>query len=154
MTSVYQKSLFFDSNIVWSTPQWLFDALNREFHFTLDVCANSENAKCESFFSPGVDGLAMPWTGRCWMNPPYNREMKLWVEKAWKESLAGATVVSLLPVRSDCDWWHDFALKGEIRFIRGRLSFGKSLNRAPFASCVVIFSPLCLGSRALSLSVS
>jgi len=53
----------------WSTPQSLFDKLDAEFNFTVDVCATEQNRKCGTYFSPEVNGLAQPWgTGRCWMN--------------------------------------------------------------------------------------
>lgn len=47
----------------WSTPQWLFDKLNNEFHFDLDVCADESNYKCEKYFSKQQDGLKMEWGG-------------------------------------------------------------------------------------------
>ncbi len=58
----------------WETPQRFFDKLNEEFHFELDVCANSENAKCEKYYSSEEDGLKQEWKGVCWMNPPYGRD--------------------------------------------------------------------------------
>lgn len=45
----------------WSTPQWLFDELNSEFHFDLDVCADESNHKCEKYFNKQQDGLKMKW---------------------------------------------------------------------------------------------
>lgn len=48
---------------MWETPQDFFDKLNKEFHFTLDACATSENTKCEKFYSPEIDGLSQPWDG-------------------------------------------------------------------------------------------
>ena len=124
---------------MWSTPQDFFDKLDREFRFRTDVCATRENAKCGQFFSPESDGLTCNWTGVCWMNPPYGRNIKHWVKKAYESSLKGATVVCLLPSRTDTAWWHDYVMKGEIRFIRGRLKFGGQKNSAPFPSAVVIF---------------
>lgn len=73
------------------------------------------------------------------MNPPYGREIGKWVRKAYESSLGGTTVVCLLPARTDTRWWHDYCMKGEIRFIRGRLKFGGHKNSAPFPSAVVIF---------------
>ena len=126
----------------WSTPIEFFRQLDREFGFTLDVCALSDNAKCERFFSPDDDGLCQEWTGTCWMNPPYGRVIGLWVKKAYESSLAGATVVCLVPARTDTRWWQDFATKAaEIRFVTGRLKFGDATNSAPFPSAVVVFRP-------------
>jgi len=124
---------------VWETPQDLFDKLNQQYSFETDVCALPENAKCETYFTPEVDGLSQDWTGVCWMNPPYGREIGNWMKKAYESSLAGATVVCLVPARTDTAWWHDYAMNGEIEFIRGRLKFGNSKNSAPFPSAIVVF---------------
>ncbi len=126
----------------WATPIEFFRQLDREFGFTLDVCALSDNAKCERFFSPDDDGLRQEWTGICWMNPPYGRVISLWMQKAYESALAGATVVCLVPARTDTRWWQDFATKAaEIRFVTGRLKFGDAVNSAPFPSAVVVFRP-------------
>ena len=73
------------------------------------------------------------------MNPPYGREIGLWMKKAYESSLLGAKVVCLVPARTDTAWWHDYAMKGEIEFLRGRLKFGDAKNSAPFPSAVVVF---------------
>jgi hypothetical protein len=39
----------------------------------------------------------------------------------------------------DTGWWHEYATRGEIRFLRGRLRFGGAVNGAPFGSAVVVF---------------
>lgn len=133
----------------WSTPQATFDALNAEFGFDVDVCAVSENAKCDRYFTPKQDGLAQDWRGlTCFMNPPYGREIKHWMFKAHLSSLGGATVVCLVPARTDTGWWHDYAMKGEIRFIRGRLQFGTRRKDAPFPCAVVVFRPQAIASAA------
>jgi phage N-6-adenine-methyltransferase len=126
---------------LWSTPQDLFDRLNANFGFTLDVCALPENAKCERFFSPEDDGLAQEWTGVCWMNPPYGREIGKWLRKANEAVSQGATVVALIPARTDTRWWHDYVRHHEIEFLAGRLRFGTSKNSAPFPSAVVVMKP-------------
>ncbi len=125
----------------WGTPQVLYDGLSTEFNFTVDVCATYENTKCEHFWDKEMDGLLRDWSNHnCWMNPPYGREIIKWVKKAYDESLRGATVVCLLPSRTDTRWWHDYVMKAkEIRFIKGRLKFGGAKNSAPFPNCVVIF---------------
>lgn len=125
---------------LWSTPQATFDRLNAEFGFTLDVCAQPENAKCQRFFTPEEDGLAQVWNGICWCNPPYGREIGRWIRKAYESSQMGATVVCLVPARTDTKWFHSYVLHhAEIRFIKGRLKFGNAKNSAPFPSAIVIF---------------
>ncbi|WP_196591936.1 DNA N-6-adenine-methyltransferase [Pectinatus frisingensis] len=126
----------------WETPWDFFEKFNAEFHFKLDVCATVQNTKCCEWFDKKLDGLKQEWPPcACWMNPPYGREIGKWVKKAYESSLNGSTVVCLLPSRTDTKWWHDYCMKGEIRFIRGRLKFGCSKNAAPFPSAVVIFNP-------------
>lgn len=115
--------------------------MNKEFHFNLDVCATKVNAKCEKYYTKKEDGLSQQWHGNCWMNPPYGREIGKWMKKALEASKEGALVACLVPARTDTAWWHEYAMKGEIRFIRGRLKFGGSQNSAPFPSAVVIFRP-------------
>jgi len=108
----------------WSTPQELFDKLNAEFNFTLDVCASDWNAKCEKYFTEEDDALKQDWGKNvCFMNPPYGKVLKQWIEKAFQSSLNGADVVCLVPSATDLEWWHKFVMKGEVRFIRGRPRF-------------------------------
>jgi len=127
-----------------ATPQEFFDKLNAEFHFTLDVCATPENAKCDMFFTKQDDGLKQKWRGVCWMNPPYGREIGRWMQKGNEAASEGATVVCLVPARTDTKWWHDYAIQHEVRFIRGRLKFGDAKNSAPFPSAVIVMrSPTC-----------
>lgn len=125
----------------WATPSPLFADLNREFGFTLDVCALPENAKCANYFTPEQDGLSQEWTGVCWMNPPYGRKISNWMRKAYEASRHGATVVCLVPARTCSAWWHDYAMKGEVRFIRGRVRFVGANWDAPFPSAIVVFRP-------------
>jgi phage N-6-adenine-methyltransferase len=133
---------FSSATDLWATPQEFFDRLHEQFNFQTDVCALPENAKCAQFYTPEMNGLAQEWSGNCWMNPPYGRTIGAWVEKAYRSaSENGATVVCLLPARTDTRWWHEHCLKGEVIFIRGRLKFGGHKNSAPFPSAVVIFRP-------------
>ncbi|HEX5591996.1 MAG TPA: DNA N-6-adenine-methyltransferase [Solirubrobacterales bacterium] len=125
----------------WATPQDLFDKLNAEFGFQLDVCASNENAKCSVFYTAEQDGLAQPWTGTCWMNPPYGVVIGKWVAKARESAVQGATVVCLVPARVDTAWFQENCPFGEIRFLRGRVKFGGSENSAPFPSAIVVFGP-------------
>ena len=76
------------------------------------------------------------------MNPPYGREIAAWMHKAKEAADNGATVVCLVPSRTDTKWWHDTAMTvypSGIRFIKGRLKFGDGTKPAPFPSAVVVF---------------
>lgn len=138
------QALFSSNTGEWETPQEFFDELDKEFHFTLDVCATAENAKCARYYTKEQDGLHQPWDGIVWCNPPYGREVGKWVFTGLIASqLRGSTVVMLLPARTDTRWFHDYIYhRAEIRFIRGRLKFGGSKNTAPFPSMIVIFRGL------------
>ncbi len=137
-------AVMFSSNTdQWSTPQWFFDELNSEFHFTLDPCADEFNHKCERYFTKEQDGLIQSWEGEIvFCNPPYGREIGNWVQKCFTEVHDGGCVcaVMLIPARTDTQWFHKYIYrKAEIRFLKGRLKFGDSKNSAPFPSMVVIF---------------
>ena len=125
----------------WATPQGFYEDLHAEFGFGLDVCATPDNAKCDRYFTREIDGLSQEWTGVCWMNPPYGRVIGDWMRKAWESAQRGATVVCLVPSRTDTRWWHDYAMRGEIRYVKGRLRFGDAKANAPFPCAVVIFRP-------------
>ena len=133
--------MFSSKDQTWETPIDFFNKVNEEFNFTIDVCATDKTAKCKVYYTPQIDSLKQNWEGVCWMNPPYGREISKWIEKAYKESLKGATVVCLIPSRTDTKYWHDYIFKyaSEIRFIKGRLKFGNSENSAPFPSALIIF---------------
>ncbi len=132
------KELMFSSKTdLWSTPQDLFDKYDSIYHFDLDVCAISENAKCIRYFTPEIDGLSQEWSGVCWCNPPYGRQIAKWVEKACRSN---CKVVMLLPARTDTKWFHNFCLPyGKIEFLQGRIKFNGADN-APFPSMIVIFN--------------
>src|SRR6185503_2865752 len=129
----------------WETPQDFFDRLHEEFHFTTDVCAMPDTAKCLHYYTTAegmdfnvygraeLDAFAHEWSGVCWMNPPYGRGIINWIRKAYSSARAGnATVVALIPARTDTAYWHDYVMEAsEIRLVRGRLKFGGCANAAP-----------------------
>jgi site-specific DNA-methyltransferase (adenine-specific) len=129
----------------WATPQNLFDELDAIHHFTLDVAASSSNHKTPHWFGldhPELllrDGLALSWANnRVWCNPPYGRQIKDWVKKAHHESV-NAEIVMLLPARTDTAWFHDYAIRHKVTFMRGRVKFGDGKASAPFPSILVEF---------------
>lgn len=137
------KQTWFNANsIEYETPDEIFEPLALEFGITLDVAATNKNAKCKNYFTAEDNGLLKDWDGVCWMNPPYGRVMKKWVEKAYNEYLKGNTIICLLPARTNTNWWHEFIIpNAEIRFIKGQVKF-KGFKRClwmPMA--IVIFKP-------------
>jgi len=141
-----QGLMFSSKSNEWATPQDFYNKLNAEFGFTLDPCATPTTAKCASYYTVDDDGLSKDWSGHTvFMNPPYGRKQKDWIEKAFQEGeKAGTTVVALVPARTDTKAWHNYCMKAtEIRFIKGRLKFGQGTSKtssAPFPSAVVVFS--------------
>ena len=125
----------------WTTPKEFFKKLDDEFHFTLDAAASDENALCKDYFTEKDNALVQKWTGIVWLNPPDGRELKHWVKKAHDEVQNGNAemVVMLVPSRTDTVYWHEYIMKVDIRFIKGRLKFCDGKNPAPFPSAVVIF---------------
>ena len=144
----------------WRTPQATFEALDAEFGFDLDVAATADNCLVENYIGPDrgrpdrLDALSVGW-GKvvCWMNPPYS-QCRAFIAKAAQEARRGATVVALVPSRTDTRWWHEHVWDTEknqprpgveVRFIKGRLKFGDSTNSAPFPSVVIVFRPTQVG---------
>lgn len=133
------STLFSSQTDQWSTPEPLFQRLNNEFSFTVDVCADSSNAKVARYFDLATNGLAQSWSNDVWWcNPPYGRSISDWTKKA---ATSEATGVMLLPARTDTRWFHEDVLPfaQELRFIRGRLYFGGAPSAAPFPSVLAIY---------------
>lgn len=143
------------NNQEWATPKELFDELNREFHFTLDLSANEQNAKCSKFYSLKDDALSQfPIGEHVFCNPPYGREIGKFVKKCSELSKTNK-VVMLIPARTDTRYFQTYILnngkvdprKADVRFIDGRVKFEGRNSRgefikdepATFPSCVVIF---------------
>ncbi len=68
----------------------------------------------------------------------------MFAHKAKEEAEKGATVVMLVPARTDTRAFHESLADGEVRFIKGRLKFqqnGKEKDPAPFPSMVCVMGP-------------
>ena len=147
------KVLFSSETGEWQTPKWLFDKINNLWKIHLDPCTTEDNPlKTPYFFSKETNGLKSSWYGNVFVNPPYNKEIEKWLQKAKYELDTNRYVdhiIFLLPARTDTKWFHqyiydDFILRLRpevvyLWFIKGRLKFGNSKNSAPFPSMVVVF---------------
>lgn len=137
-----QKAMVSSKSNEWETPQELFDELNREFNFTLDPCATSQNTKCHKYYTKKENGLKQDWSKDIvFMNPPYGGHAGLWIKKAYEESKKGAVIVCLIVSSTDRSYWHDYIFPhaSEIRFLRGRIRFSEAESTAPFASAIIVF---------------
>lgn len=137
---------FSSASQTWNTPKELFKGLNEEWKFTLDAACIPSSALCDQYFTPEDDGLARHWgTHTVWCNPPYD-DIKSWCDKAVQAYKDGATVMMLIPSRTDTKAFQEFAGKycTCVCFIKGRLKFedptkrDKSANTAPFPSCLLV----------------
>lgn len=132
----------------WETPHWLLERLHGVFgRFDLDPCSSTRDrriarVKASTYFIHEDDGLSLPWMGTVFVNPPYGRQLRHWISKSRSEVESGrvATVVCLVPARTDTRWWHDdIAGKATVFFLRGRLSFGDGTQPAPFPSALIVW---------------
>lgn len=131
---------FKSDKVVYSTPIKLFKVIDDEFHFTLDVCANSENYKCKNYFTENDNGLIQDWQGVCWMNPPFNKELKKWVIKARDESQKHNSIICcLVPFRGNTVWFKNVCMDAEIRFIIGEVNFNDLDRGLWLPMCLMIF---------------
>ena len=146
--------MFSKASDEWSTPDDFFAALDAEFDFDLDVAASADNAKCLDYLTIEDDALSVNWARSgpvtCWMNPPYSK-CREFIAKAALEASKGCTVVCLVPSRTDTRWWHEYVWDREkhrprpgveVRFVKGRLTFGGAPAGAPFPSVVIVFRPV------------
>ncbi len=134
----FDNNRFASKNQEYETPWKLFNKLNEEFNFTIDVCADIHNHKVDNYYTIEQNALVQNWKGVCWMNPPY-KDLKIWVKKAYEESVKNnCIVVCLIPARTNTKWWHKYCMKGEVRFIQGRPKFEGCIHGLPQPLAIVI----------------
>lgn len=137
------EALFSSDKMTWGTPQSLYDQLNKEFNFTIDLCADSTNYKHPNYYSQWVNSLDQSWDGIIgWCNPPYGTQLGKFIEKGFNAK--SSLIVMLIPSRTDTRYWHQYVMFArEIRFIKGRLKFENEERQptqsAPFPSAIIIF---------------
>lgn len=110
----------------WATPPEFVEELEQEFgQFDLDPCCRPETAKAPRYYTEEQDGLAKPWIGKVFLNPPYSNPSP-WMQKTILEisTNRASLVVALIPASTDTRWFHYFVKdQAEIRFIEGRIRF-------------------------------
>ena len=120
ISSKFSTEFFATRNDRWLTPLDIVNALGQ---FDLDPCGAPGHATAETIWTPELvgDGLAMPWAGRVWLNPPYGRTMRAWVERLVEHGSG----VALLPVGTGTKLWQDviFPNVTAIHWWRHRINF-------------------------------
>lgn len=143
------KGLFTNNSNEWETPKELFQKYDDIYHFTIDLASTKDNTKCERYYTKEDNSLLKDWSGETgWLNPPYGKEISLFVKKAYDTIMnnKNTTIVMLIPARTDTSYWHDYIFNNKyvkIEFLRGRVKFlcnGIRKQSAPFPSAIVIFS--------------
>jgi phage N-6-adenine-methyltransferase len=124
----------------WSTPKEVFQALNAEFNFVIDVAASAGNTHCTYWLSEEDDALSRHWLmysdyigSYVWCNPPYSDIMP-WVKKAAEQSKRNGIGVVMLVMADTSVGWYAEAIKTcqEVRFvIGGRLAFINPETKLP-----------------------
>lgn len=133
----------------WATPDNFIEWLNDEMclRFDLDAAASDDNHKAPSYFTVDDDGLNCDWWGRVWLNPPFGRELPLWLEKCVQEIRREQveSIHVLIPARTDTKWFHEIVVPNAyaIYLIKGRFNFrfDRAIEgaNAPFPSMLVHF---------------
>lgn len=111
-------------SVEWYTPGWIFELLALDFN--LDPASPHDMQSvvpARLKFTLFDDGLKQPWTGKVWLNPPYNRETPLWMRKMIEHGNGIALVFS----RTDAKWFQEalhtadatLLMSGRIQFIPG-----------------------------------
>jgi len=145
-------------NDEWETPQDLFDKLDGEFDFDVDLCTSSENSRCpvdirdiwefvdDSEFSDQFDGF--------WMNPPYSRgNIDMCMAQAVKLADRGKTVVCLVRFDPSTQWFQKYVhgVATEVRMMDRRVKFRGADSAYNFPTCIVVYEDTGHGNTEYSL---
>ncbi|OZI58738.1 DNA N-6-adenine-methyltransferase [Bordetella genomosp. 1] len=125
-------------NDEWLTPPAILEALGA---FDLDPCAPIKRPweTAKEHYTVADDGLAQPWAGRVWCNPPFGREAVKWLRRM----VAHGNGVALIPARTETAMFYEcvWGAADSVLFIEGRPHFHYvDGTRAPFNSG----APICL----------
>lgn len=137
-------------NESWNTPHNIL-GLARRFangQIYLDPCTNPTSAvNAVLAWDMAIDGLKHPWpaasVGCTWVNPPYGPKLKRWSKKIATEAHRGAEILTLLPARTETEWWHETLIPATdaFCFYRRRVTFLGGKASAPFPSVTTYHGP-------------
>jgi phage N-6-adenine-methyltransferase len=106
-----------------ATPMEFINAVEEYYNisFKYDMAANSDNTKCQRYFTKEDNSLAIDWPtdGWCWLNPPF-RNLTNWINKCHYEKERGVKIVSIWPLSGDINQiitWKN----ASVNIVHGRL---------------------------------
>ena len=106
----------------WLTPPQILRALGP---FDLDPCAapmpRPWPTATTHYTWPEQDGLALPFFGRVWMNPPYGRALGRWLARLADHGTGTALVFAR--TETDAFFRYVWERADAVMFLRGRISF-------------------------------
>jgi site-specific DNA-methyltransferase (adenine-specific) len=119
------------SYVEWRTPDRVLARVRAYFGgpIPLDPATSPENPiGAEAFFTEAEDGLAQPWTMPVFLNPPYGKAIRPWLERVANEAANGLEILALLPAggRFSTGYWQDQVLNDQLHavcYVRGRIRF-------------------------------
>ena len=122
------KNIHINNDDNYATPPELYNELNEEFNFDFDPCPYNEGDIIN-------DGLKIDWGKSNFVNPPYSQKLKeQFIIKGIEEMKKGNVSVFLIPVSTSTKLFHDYIKPNanEIRFLKGRVKFGKINDNGEF----------------------
>lgn len=135
----------------WETDDILFNKLNMVFDFKVDLACSEQNKKCKIGITKEQNSLTVDWNKfkykNLWLNPPYGKQLKLFVEKVDRTSYNNNCLCMLIPASTETKSFQDVIFENAklIIFIKGRLQFllnGKKSGSSTKGSALVFFGEL------------
>lgn len=107
-------------NDEWLTPPHVLQALGP---FDLDPCAPVVRPwpMAAHHYTAADNGLAKPWTGRVWLNPPYGQETGRWMQRLAEHGNGIALIFARTETAIFFPWVWEHATAW--LFLKGRLHF-------------------------------
>jgi|APHM01.1.fsa_nt_gi DNA N-6-adenine-methyltransferase (Dam). len=92
---------------VWQTPDTLWQPIDNRDNIDLDPCAAKDTNIGDTSYTIEDNGLAQPWSGTVWLNPPFSYKNK-WFNKLEQEASNCDRIYVITPDSTNVQsWWHN-----------------------------------------------